>query len=116
MVREVVALALGSVGGVASSSRRTQGTPRRPSSIARIRPDGPPPTIATLVRAISLVRGEGSDGGEQRLDRLALQVPGDEHDSRAPVVARPGFEADRRMEHVLRALHHDWPSLAFDVD
>src|SRR4029077_13872443 len=65
---------------------------------------------------LTVRRGERTHRGEQRLDRFALEVPRDEHDARAAVLARPGFERDRRMEHVLRALHHHRPALAFDVD
>src|SRR6266850_7385774 len=110
MVREVVAFAFGRVGEVESSSRRTQGTPRRPSSIARISPAGPPPTMTTFVRGMvsRLIarRGERPDCGEERFDCFAREVARDEHDARAPVLARPCIERDGRVEYVLGALHH----------
>src|SRR2546426_6926229 len=60
MVREVVAFALGKSGGPGSSSSRTQGTPRRPSSMGRIRPAGPPPTITT--RVTEVYEGDAGSG------------------------------------------------------
>src|SRR5579864_1070007 len=120
MVREVVAFALGRVGGPGSSSSKTQGTPRRPSSMARISPEGPPPTIATFVRGIAresgALRADRPDCGEQRLDRLAREIARDEHQARAALLARPGIERHRGMEYVLRALHQYRAALALDVD
>ena len=62
------------------------------------------------------MRGDGADRGEERLNRVALELAGDEHDARAAIFARPALERDRRVEHVLRALHHYRSWLAFDVD
>src|SRR3954447_5049851 len=82
MVREVVAFAFGNSGAVRSSSKRMQGTPRRPSSMASTRPAGPPPTIRTSgfagIRAVP-VRGLGADagagsGGGGRLGPVCLLV------------------------------------------
>jgi hypothetical protein len=49
MVREEVALALGNSGASGARSSSVQGMSRQPSSMASMRPAGPPPMIATSV-------------------------------------------------------------------
>ena len=59
MVRAWVALAAGNRAGEVFSSSRMTGTPRRPSSMASVSPQGPPPMMTTAQSCLSLTEFPG---------------------------------------------------------
>ena len=56
------------------------------------------------------------DGAEGFLNRLAVQVASDEHQSRPPVLTAPMVQGRWRVKHVLDAMNCDWLVLADDVE
>src|SRR3954447_10428647 len=66
--------------------------------------------IAALGRKIRRIHPNATGGGRKKaLDEVLAEVLHDKYEPRAVVAIRPAFEANRRMEHVLHAVHHDRP-------
>src|SRR5690606_29511185 len=54
-------------------------------------------------------RSVGEELTEHRLDLRRIEVAPNDDDSRAPVLAWPGGQLDRRVEEMLHAVHRDRP-------
>ena len=64
---------------------------------------------------VALRGADSGDRGEQRLDRFAPEVAGDEDEARAAVAVGPVFELDRAVRDMLDRLNHHRPAHPFVV-
>ena len=95
--------------GLPSRRKARPRWPARAKTIAQALPTRPAPDDGDLVRHVELLRGRPSaamllKAASERSMSLLREVVDDEDDVRAAVVARPGGEVDRRVDHVLHAV------------